>query len=69
MKASQIGFWTGLAEVVADQSWFDSYLDRLESVTAEDVAAVAQLRLTDRRRTVGHYLPDEVAASGGPDAD
>ena len=68
-RVTDLGFWTGLAEVVADQSWFDAYLDRLEAVTAEDVEAVARRRLTDRRRTVGRYRPDDDASSGGTNVD
>jgi zinc protease len=51
------GFWYGWSEVFADYTWFDTYLDRLAAVTAEDVQRVAQKYLRRANRTVGVYLP------------
>jgi zinc protease len=51
------GFWLGYASIVADTTWFDSFLDSLVAVSIEDVERVAQTYLARRNRTVGHYLP------------
>lgn len=50
----------GAAEATTgDYRWFETVLDRLGQVTLEDIERVRQLYLTDRRRTVGWYVPDE----------
>lgn len=51
------GFWYGWSEVFADYTWFETYLDRLAAVTAEDVQRVAQKYLRRANRTVGLYTP------------
>lgn len=51
------GFWLGLSSVVADTDWFESFLDRLASVTVQDLHRAANTYLTRRNRTVGHYVP------------
>jgi zinc protease len=51
------GFWLGLSAVVADTGWFESFLDRLEAVTTDEVHRVANDYLPRRNRTIGHYLP------------
>jgi len=56
-SASNIGFWLGFSEIVADTDWFFGYLDGLDQVTVEDVQRAASQYLSDPRRTVGHYLP------------
>jgi zinc protease len=53
--------WLGFSEVVADHTWFERYLARLGSVTAEDVQRVAGEVLSHSRRTVGWYIPEEAA--------
>jgi zinc protease len=50
------GFWLGYAAIVADTAWFESFLDRLEVVTVQDVHRAAQTHLRRSNRTVGHYL-------------
>jgi len=55
------GYWLGYSSVVADVDWFESFVDRLEAVTVEDVARVAQVYLSQRNRTVGHYLPEALS--------
>ncbi len=52
------GFWKGFAEVIADQSWLQEYMQRLEAVTPDDVCRAANRWLCDRGRTVGHYAPE-----------
>ncbi len=51
------GFWLGLSSVMADTDWFESFLDRLASVTVQDLHRAANTYLTRRNRTVGHYVP------------
>ena len=51
------GYWLGFSEVVADVSWFGGYLDRLASVTIEDVHRVAQAHFKPAQRNVGWYVP------------
>jgi len=51
------GFWLGYSAVVAEIGWFESFLDRVESVTIEDLHRVANRYLLRRNRTVGHYVP------------
>jgi len=50
-------YWYGFSEIVADYTWFETFLDRLAAVTAEDVQRLAQKMLTRRNRTVGTYVP------------
>ncbi|MGH2543090.1 MAG: M16 family metallopeptidase [Ardenticatenaceae bacterium] len=47
----------GLASVVATLAWFDTYLDSIQQVTAEEVQAAARRHLLPERRTVGWYIP------------
>jgi zinc protease len=51
------GYWLGYSSIVADTSWFESFLDSLSAVTVEDVSRVANTYLPKRNRTVGRYLP------------
>ncbi len=60
-SATNQAYWLGLAEVVADQAWFDSFLDRLAAVTAEDVLELANRILQRRNRTTGWYQPVQTA--------
>ncbi|MDP7544833.1 MAG: hypothetical protein QGG31_03595, partial [Anaerolineales bacterium] len=58
-SVSNLGFWYGFAEILDEYTWFTTYLDRLDAVTAADVQRVAQLVLTAANRTVGHYIPND----------
>lgn len=49
--------WLGFSEVVADIGWFETYLERLSAVTAEDVQHVAAHYLKASQRNVGWYVP------------
>jgi zinc protease len=51
------GFWLGYSSVVADTSWFETFLDNLAGVTVEDVHHAALAYLPRRNRTMGHYVP------------
>ena len=58
------GFWTGFSEMFADGDWFDSYLERLGAVRAEDVLEVARKYLLPTKRIVGMYQPTDGANRG-----
>jgi len=53
-QALQLGMW----EVLDSYTRVDTLLDELAAVTADDVQRVAQTYLTERRRTVGHFIPE-----------
>ncbi|MDX9993192.1 MAG: pitrilysin family protein [Anaerolineales bacterium] len=55
-------FWLGYAEMFADYSWFQNYLERLAAVTPEDVRRVAGEYLKPSQRVVGIYQPDGSSA-------
>jgi len=54
------GFWLGYTEIFDTYRWFETYLEKLAAVTAEDVQRVAQTYLRRENRTVGHFVPDSV---------
>jgi zinc protease len=51
------GFWMGYAEMFANYSWFESYLDSLAAVTVKDVQRVANEYFKPQSRVVGTYVP------------
>ena len=51
------GFWLGYAEMFADYSWFETYLDKLSAVTIKDVQRVANEYFKPQSRVVGTYIP------------
>jgi zinc protease len=51
------GYWLGFSEMFADYQWFQTYLDRLSSVTAKDVLRVANEYFQPQQRVVGTYIP------------
>ncbi len=55
---SNQAFWLGFAEMFATVDWFTSYLERLASVTPDDVQKSAQTCLRPQNRTLGVYLPN-----------
>ena len=55
---SNQAFWLGFSEMFATVDWFTTYLDRLASVTPEDVQHCAQTCLRAQNRTLGVYLPN-----------
>jgi zinc protease len=57
--------WLGLSEVVADHTWFLSFMDRLDEVTLEDVQRVAAKYLARRNCTVGWYVPQASPGAEG----
>jgi zinc protease len=54
-------FWLGFSEIVADHTWFTTFLDRLARVTPADVQRAASTYLTRDNVTVGVYRPEGVA--------
>lgn len=52
-------FWLGYAEMFASYEWFLTYLERLASVTPEEVQRVAQTYFRPQNRVIGTYLPAE----------
>lgn len=51
------GFWLGYAEMFANYSWFEHYVERLEQVGADDIQRTAQTYLNPANRVAGVYLP------------
>ena len=49
-------FWLGFSEIVADHTWFTTFLERLTPVTPDDVQRIARTCLTHENVTVGAYL-------------
>jgi len=57
-------FWMGYSEMFADYEWFETYLDRLSAVTADDVLGIAQKYVVASNRVVGIYRPKNGAQRG-----
>jgi zinc protease len=60
--------WLGLMEMVDSYARFHTFLDDLAAVTAADVQRVAQTYLVETQRSVGWFVPTELAPSQGPTA-
>jgi zinc protease len=56
------GFWLGYPEMFANYSWFQTYLDKLSSVTAKDIQRVANEYFKLQSRVVGTYAPTDERA-------
>ena len=54
--ATTQAFWLGFSEVIADYTWFTTFLARLARVTPAEVSRVADRYLTRDNVTVGYYL-------------
>ena len=52
-QAAQIGYY----ETVYDYKYLDTYLDKVRSVTREQIREAAQKYLTEDNRTVGYFQP------------
>jgi len=52
-------FWLGYAEMFATYDWFLSYLDRLATVTREDVQRVAREYFQPHARVIGTYVAQD----------
>ena len=62
-QAAQIGYY----ETVYDYKYLDTYLDRVRSVTCEQIREAAQKYLTEDNRTVGHFQPISPEHGGASD--
>jgi zinc protease len=52
-------YWLGWTETIASHHWFQSYIERLMSVSIEDVQRAASACLSSANRTVGWYVPQD----------
>jgi zinc protease len=50
-------FWMGYSEMFAEYNWFESYLEKLSSVSVKDVQRVANEYFRPQSRVVGTYMP------------
>lgn len=55
---SNVAFWLGYAEMFADITWFDTYVERIGAVTVEDVIAYGKKWLRPDARVNAVYIPD-----------
>lgn len=55
-------FWMGYSNIFATFAWFESYLEKLQAVTREDLIRTARNYLNPHRRIIGIYQP---ARTGG----
>jgi zinc protease len=58
--------WLGMMDIVDSYTRFHTFLDDLTTVTAADVQRVAQTYLVETNRTVGWFVPTQVAGSQQP---
>lgn len=58
------GLWLGYSEMFADHTWFETYLDRIASVTPEEMLGVARRILRPSNRVVGIYRPNGGSVNG-----
>ena len=56
-SVTQQGLRLGMWEVLDSYRRLDTLIDSLSAVTAGDIQRVAQTYLTERNRTVGHFIP------------
>ncbi len=61
---SNQAFWMGYAEIFDTYEWFLTYLERLESVTPQDVQRIARTYLRPGNRVLGVYLPQHSKEGG-----
>ena len=54
---SNQAFWMGFTEMFDEYRWYETYLERLASVTPHDVQRIAQTYLRPQKRILGTYLP------------
>ena len=50
-------FWLGYASMFADHTWFETYIQRIEQVSPEQILAFAQRWLDPEHRIIGIYRP------------
>lgn len=57
-------YWLAQSAIIGDLAWYDTFLERIEAVTLEDVRDIAQRYLASSQRTVGWLLPTDVETDG-----
>lgn len=62
-------FWMGYASMFADHTWFENYLNRIESVRPENLARTAKKYLNLDRRIIGIYQPKKKGGSSNASSD
>ena len=50
-------FWLGYASMFSDHTWFETYIQRIEQVSPEQIIAFAQRWLDPEHRIIGIYRP------------
>jgi zinc protease len=50
-------FWLGYASMFADHTWFETYIQRIEQVSADQILSFAQRYLNQDQRITGIYKP------------
>lgn len=50
-------FWLGYAEMFSSYEWFTTYLEKLQTVTPEDIRGAAQKYFRPKSRVIGTYRP------------
>lgn len=58
-------FWLGYAEIFATYDWFESYIEKIAAVTAEQILEVAQRYLRSSNRIIGIYRSAERGNANG----
>ncbi|NDJ59761.1 MAG: insulinase family protein [Chloroflexi bacterium] len=56
-RVTMQAFWLAFAENFGGYDWFETYVERLEAVTLDDVKAAARQYLRRQNRTVGWFVP------------
>lgn len=51
-------YWLGFSEIVANLDWLDSWLEKLTTVSGEDVQRVAHKYFAPDKQTIGWYMHD-----------
>ena len=50
-------FWLGYASMFADYTWFETYIEKIEQVSADQLLSFAQRCLDPEQRIIGIYRP------------
>lgn len=66
---TNVAFWLGYAEMFADVSWFDNYVERMGAVTVDDVIACGKKWLRPDARVNAVYIPDGTDEKFDAEAD
>ncbi len=61
-SVTEQAYWLAQSYILQLEDWFDGYLQRLNSVSADDVLDVARRYLVPRQRVVGVLQPSDPAA-------